>query len=63
MQVLPMGGTSDGVKALIMADMDLNIASMGKMVMDMRHTIIWSGEPGHGAFWRDPDDGSWTRLV
>eukprot|EP00972_Heterocapsa_arctica_P027969 4114257-Heterocapsa_arctica.AAC.1 len=58
-----MGGTSEGVKALIMPEMDLNMASMGKMVQEMHHTIIWSHEPGHGAFWRDPDTGSRTRLV
>eukprot|EP00972_Heterocapsa_arctica_P059699 8803955-Heterocapsa_arctica.AAC.1 len=43
--------------------MNLNIASMGRMVEDLKYSIIWSPDPGHGALWRIPETGSWVRLV
>jgi hypothetical protein len=56
---------SDGavgeVSALVMDDMDLNIASMGRMIDDKKFVSVWA--PGHGHLWRDPDTRQWQRLL
>jgi hypothetical protein len=53
-------GRTAPVEAVIMDDMDLNIASMGRLVAEQAFTSIWA--PGHGHLWRDPETMTWIRL-
>eukprot|EP00972_Heterocapsa_arctica_P013675 2018605-Heterocapsa_arctica.AAC.1 len=58
-QTLPDGSDAQ-VKALSMDDMDMNIASMGRIVEEMLFTSVW--DPKHKHLWRSPT-GTWMRLA
>eukprot|EP00972_Heterocapsa_arctica_P002968 437594-Heterocapsa_arctica.AAC.1 len=58
-QTLPDGSDAQ-VKAFIMDDMDMQIASMARMVEEMLFTSAWDTQHGH--FWRSPT-GTWMRLA